>query len=102
MNVAMLIVALIVGMALGAFYFGGLWITVCRIPTMPMPAIWLALSFAVRTAVVLSGFYIVAAGSWERLVLSVAGFLIARMLLIRHLRWRGESRFQTGPGGSMG
>ena len=102
MNGAMLIVALVVGMALGAFYFGGLWITVRRIPTMPMPAIWLALSFAVRTAAVLSGFYVVADGNWERLVISVAGFLIARMLVIRNLRQAGASPAQIGPREGMG
>lgn len=90
MNLAWMIGAVAGGFALGAIYFGGLWLTVRSVPTMRQPALWLMLSFVLRMSVVLTGIYFVMGGRWERLVACMVGFLLARTLLIRRLRDVGQ------------
>ena len=83
-----LILALAAGIVLGTFYFGGLWLTVRRLPTAQRPALLSLLSFFVRLAVVLFGFYFVMDGRWVRLLVCLLGFLGARVILVR--RWGPE------------
>ena len=81
-----LALALVAGGALGAFYFGALWLTVRRMPTARRPALLAIGSFAGRTAVVVAGFYLVMGGDWRRAAVCLAGFLIVRTILVRRLR----------------
>jgi F1F0 ATPase subunit 2 len=83
-----LILALAAGIVLGTFYFGGLWLTVRRLPTAQRPALLSLLSFFARLGVVLSGFYLVMDGHWQRLLACLLGFLGVRFLLVR--RWGPE------------
>ena len=84
-NLLPLILALVAGIGLGVFYFGGLWLTVRRLPTAQRPALLSLLSFFVRLGVVLFGFYFVMDGRWVRLLVCLLGFLGARVILVR--RW---------------
>ncbi len=77
--------ALAAGAALGAFYFGGLWWTTQRLITAANPAPLAFASFVVRTVVTLGGFYLAAGGHWARMLACLAGFLLARTVLVR--RW---------------
>ena len=77
-----LLLALAAGLALGALYFGGLWWTVLRGIGSRHAALWFVISLLLRTAVAMLGFYLIARGSWERLVVSVAGFVVARFIVI--------------------
>ncbi|RAR62834.1 MULTISPECIES: ATP synthase subunit I [Halomonadaceae] len=67
------------GLALGAFFFGGLYWTVRRGLVSTRPARWFLASLAVRLAVTLYGFYLVAGDQWPRLLACLVGFLIARV-----------------------
>jgi len=65
----------------------------------PKTALAVALvSLYVRIAVTGLGFYLVAGGHWERLVSALAGFLIARSILLR--RW-GPVRRCGAPAGEV-
>jgi F1F0 ATPase subunit 2 len=75
--------ALAAGVALGAFYFGGLWWTVVRGVAARQPALWFFASLLLRIAVAMLGFYLVAHGSWERLLVCLIGFVIARLIVTR-------------------
>ena len=76
--------ALLAGIGLGLFYFGGLWLTVQCLPTIRHPA-WLMLgSFLMRTLAALFGFYAVMSDSWARLLVCLAGFLVMRTVLTSH------------------
>ncbi len=75
--------ALMAGMGLSAFYFGGLWLTVRRLPQSARPVLLTLGSFYGRMAVVLAGFYLVMGGHWERLAVSVIGFLLIRTVCVR-------------------
>ncbi len=74
---------LLAGMALGSFFFGGLWWTVRKGSTAANPALWFMGSFLLRTGVTLAGFYVVGAGDWRWLLAMLAGFVFARILLTR-------------------
>jgi F1F0 ATPase subunit 2 len=77
-----LLIPFLAGVALGGFYFGSLWWVVRRVPTMRQPELWLLASFLARTAVAISVFFFVMGGRWERVVACIAGFVLARTLLV--------------------
>jgi F1F0 ATPase subunit 2 len=78
-----LCIAVLAGLVLGLFYFGGLWLTVRRITCSTRPALLMLGSFVVRLLVTLCGFYLVMDGSWELLLACLAGFLVVRFILTR-------------------
>jgi F1F0 ATPase subunit 2 len=78
-----LMIALVAGMALGAVAFGGLWWTVRRLPTAKSPALLTVGSLVARLGISILGFYLIGAGSWERLLASLAGYILVRQVLIR-------------------
>jgi F1F0 ATPase subunit 2 len=76
-----LVLALVTGVLLGAMFFGGLWWTVRKGISSTHPAIWFLGSLLLRTSIVLVGFYVVAWGHWERLLLCLLGFVMARLIV---------------------
>ncbi|MGY3053724.1 F1F0 ATPase subunit 2 [Pedobacter sp. UYEF25] len=70
------------GLLLGILFFGGLWLTVKKSLGTPYAALWFLASSLIRTAIVLTGLYFVAAGSLQRILVSVAGFVISRFLVL--------------------
>lgn len=80
-----LVLAAFAGLALGLFYFGGLWYTVRRLSAARRPWLLVLGSYVVRLVVTVVGMYLVMAGDWKRLVACLAGFLLARIVLTRHL-----------------
>lgn len=81
-----LALALLGGVALGAFFFGGLWWTVQKGLASDRPALWFSVSVLLRTSVTIVGFYFVAADDWRRLLASVMGFWLARVISNRMTR----------------
>lgn len=81
-----IIVSLLFGALLGLFYFGGLWLTVRRLPSVARPGLWMIASMVLRTAVVVAGFYLLTAGRWDTLLVALLGFLAVRTTLLRKLR----------------
>ncbi len=74
------------GMALGAVFFGGLWWSTLRGLSARQPALWFGASMLARTGIALAGFYFVAGGDWRRLLLCVAGFTVARVIVLKLTR----------------
>lgn len=66
------------GVGLGATFFGGLWWTVRRGVLSEYPALWFLVSAVLRTSLALAGFYAASGGRWERLLLCLLGFVMAR------------------------
>lgn len=73
------------GMGLGFIYLLGLWYTVRRQSTLKNPGLWLFVSVVGRLALLLAGFYLVMAGSWQRLLACFAGFMVVRVVMTRRL-----------------
>ncbi|QDV26442.1 ATP synthase subunit I [Aureliella helgolandensis] len=88
-------VPVVAGLALGAIFFGGLWWTVRSGLTSGHPATWFLVSHVSRMAVTLLGFYWVADGKWQRVLLCLAGFLIARVVVTQLMRSAESSRSHT-------
>jgi F1F0 ATPase subunit 2 len=87
-----LLLAAIVGTALGAIFFGGLWWTVHKAATSPRPALLFLSSLLLRTSIVLTGFCWIGLGHWERLVTGLVGFIIARLIVLRLTDVSAENR----------
>jgi F1F0 ATPase subunit 2 len=80
-----LVLAFLAGLALGLFYYGGLWLTVQRLPQSRSPGVLAVVSLLLRLTLALAAFYLVMGGRWERLLACVAGFLLVRTLLVHRL-----------------
>lgn len=80
---ALLAMAMLGGAALGMAFFGGLWWTVLRGAGSPRAGLWFSVSFLLRTTIVVGGFYLAGVGHWPRLVACLAGFLAARLMILR-------------------
>jgi F1F0 ATPase subunit 2 len=95
----MIVVALISGLILGVLFFGGLWLTVKKALGTKYSALWFLGSSILRTALVLTGFYFVSQGSLSQLLISVAGFIAARFLVLRITKRFEQSQIVTSTTG---
>jgi F1F0 ATPase subunit 2 len=92
-----LVLAWVAGGALGAMFFGGLWWTVQKGVSSTRPALWFFGSLLLRMSVALAGFYLVAGGHWQRLMLCLLGFVMARFV-VTWLTWpSGEEQSRPAP-----
>ena len=80
------IAAFITGILLGGIFFGGLWWTIQKGLSATNPALWFISSLILRVAITVSGFYFIAAGNWQKLVVCLVGFIITRFLISHFLR----------------
>ena len=90
-----LLLALIAGFLLGGIFFSGLWWTVRKGLSAKHPALVFFLSILLRTGIVLTGFYFVGQGKWERLLVCLAGFLVARFIIMRYVQPSVTERVQS-------
>ena len=82
-DVVSLLPPLVVGVLLGAMFYAGLWWTVQRVVSSKQPALWFVGSQLLRTSVALAGFYWIASSHWERLLVCLLGFVVARLMVMR-------------------
>jgi len=78
--------SLLAGVVLGVIFFGGLWWTIRRGVASHRPALWFLGSLLLRMSIALAGFYCVGRGHWERLLVCLLGFVIARLIVKRLTR----------------
>jgi F1F0 ATPase subunit 2 len=90
-----LVLALVTGALLGAIFFGGLWWTVRKGFSSEQPALWFFGSLLLRTSITLAGFYFVARGHWERLLVCLLGFVMARLVVTRLTRASEEPSYSA-------
>jgi len=81
-----IVFALAAGVALGMFFYGGLWLTVRALITSAHPVLLSVASFWGRTLAVVGGFLLVANGRWTSAVAALAGFIAGRAILSIVLR----------------
>ena len=82
-EVVILALSVVAGLLLGAFVFGGLWWTVGKGLASQRPGLWFFLSLLLRMSVALTVFYFVGREHWQRLVVCLLGFVIARLVIQR-------------------
>jgi F1F0 ATPase subunit 2 len=85
-----LVLAWVAGGVLGAMFFGGLWWTVRKGVSSKQPALWFFGSLLLRMSIALAGSYFVSGGHWERLLLCLLGFVMARLAVTSLTRPPGE------------
>ena len=90
-----LVLPLVTGVLLGTIFFGGLWWTVRKSVSSHQPALWFFGSMLLRTGLALAGFYFVARGHWEKLVVCLLGFVAARLIVARLIRPAEEPTYQA-------
>lgn len=71
------------GMLLGCVFFGGLYWTTGHVLQSGRPGLLLVASMLVRYAVALAGFYWLISGDPVRAGVALAGFVVARWVLVR-------------------
>jgi F1F0 ATPase subunit 2 len=81
-----LVLALVTGVLLGVMFFGGLWWTVQKGVSSKRSALWFFGSLLLRTSIALAGFHFIARGHWERLLVCLLGFAMARLIVTRLTR----------------
>lgn len=74
------------GAVLGTVFYGGLWWTVRKLVASAQPALWVFGSLLLRMAIALAGMYFVSGGHWQRLLLCLLGFVMARLAITRLTR----------------
>ena len=80
-------IPLLAGAALGLAYFLALRVTVQRLHQQRHPGMWMALGLIARLALALAVFVLaVREGGWPALAAALAGFLLARTVLVRRVR----------------
>lgn len=79
MNALRILWSLAAGLALGAAFYGGLWLTVRRLMVTRHPFALTMGSLLLRTAGALAAFVWVAGGRLENAIACLAGFVLARL-----------------------
>jgi F1F0 ATPase subunit 2 len=91
-DILTLMLAWLAGGVLGTIFFGGLWWTVRKGVLSKQPALWFFGSLLLRMSIALAGFYLVSGGHWERLLLCLLGFIVARLVVTCLTRPSGQNQ----------
>lgn len=78
MSIISMVSRLLLGLALGIFFYAGLWFTVKRLPGARHPALLALGSFWTRMLIVLAGFVFIIENRWEYALVVFAGFVAGR------------------------
>lgn len=81
-----LALALVAGLALGFVYFGGLWLTVRRVPRSRNPQLLVFGSFVLRLGVTVAALVLLARVHWQLALAAMAALVATRIVLVRRLR----------------
>ncbi len=81
MNSWIILISFAAGLAGGFLFYGGLWMTVKKGMSMKRPQLLFAVSFLLRSAIVVVAFYFAGGGQWQRIVICAVGLLIARAIV---------------------
>lgn len=80
-EIAGLILSVLAGGVIGAFYFWGLWWTVQHMAKSARPMLLLAVSSFLRITLAVLLLWLVARGDWQRLLAELPGFVLSRFLI---------------------
>ncbi len=87
-----ILVAAVAGIAIGLFFYGGLWFTVRHLVTTRHPVLLTVASFWGRTLITAASFLVVTQGRWENALAALAGFVLGRVLVSQLARKGGQPR----------
>ena len=84
-GVLQLLLAVVTGVAVGLFYFGGLWFTIKRAASSQRPHLLMLGSLVLRALIAAGVIFLVGRAHWQMLVAVMACFLITRSVLVRRI-----------------
>ncbi len=79
------ILILLAGFGLGVAFYGGLWLTVRALPKSKHATLLALVSFWGRSGLVIGGLLLAMDASWQRALVCLVGFTMARLLLARRV-----------------
>ena len=91
-DIAARLLAVLLGVGLGVIFFGGLWWTVQKAVRSKSPALWFMASLWMRMGIALGGFYLVGREHWQRMLLCLLGFVLARPVVM----WMTRNKKELG------
>ena len=74
------------GVVLGFVFFGGLYWSVNKLPTVKHPGLLMVVSMLVRMAILLTGLYFLMAGEIKNLLAAVVGVMLVKFVMIARVR----------------
>ncbi|MBD3246157.1 MAG: hypothetical protein GF333_04010 [Candidatus Omnitrophica bacterium] len=96
LNFPELCVSFVIGLALGGFFFGGLWYTIRLIQSSRRPYLVALTSFFLRLSVLGAAFYgIVNVMNWPAVISSVAGIIAVKIVFASRVRPRRTREKRT-------
>jgi F1F0 ATPase subunit 2 len=81
MSSVSILLRLFAGIALGAFFYTGLWFTVRALPTARHPVLLTLGSFWIRTLIVVATIFSLIEEHWQNALICIAGFLVGRLIV---------------------
>ena len=91
-NMLILVLIFVAGLLLGAFFFGGLWWTTKKAIVSKYPMLWFFSSLIVRLGITLFVIYYISRNHWERILICLLGFIIARIIIVRFTKKQIEPK----------
>lgn len=83
---------LVVGAALGLVFFGGLWLTLRRLPETAHAGLWVLLSYFGRVGLAVLGFGLLLRRGLLTLAVGLAAFFAVRAVLTRRIGVRPRGK----------
>lgn len=83
-DLTMIFLTLGAGIVLGVLFFGGLWWTTKKGLQSKKPVLWFAGSLIVRLGITLPAFFFISNHHWERILICLLGFILARALISKY------------------
>ena len=85
-NVIDIVIYILIGFALGAFYYQSLWFTLTKMFKVKHGGIIYAIAYLLRTIIVLTVFYLAGASNWHHMVFMLVGFIMVRIVNVRQVQ----------------
>ena len=92
-----IVFCLAVGLGIGCFHFGGLWLTLQRFAGAKLYGLVFVASFLFRSFVTLAGVYFVANGEWPGMTACLGGILIMRWVFVVKMQPSAVFRAKGSP-----
>lgn len=91
-NILVLLSIFAAGLLLGAFFFGGLWWTTKKALHSKSPVLWFFSSLIIRISLTLIVIYYISHNHWERMLICLFGFIIARIIIVRFTKRTAQTK----------
>lgn len=96
MDETFLIASFLLGVSLGAVYFGGLWLTIVLLPQVRSKSAMIVSSYVVRITLTLAGFCYILIIDWQQFISCFVGFILVRQALLYRQRAGSDTEDRDG------